>query len=226
MRHETTREERVDSFEVNVDDLERLLEKLSDEFSNKDNIRISIELEFGQDSWEFENVHEIRNTDEISNERCYKFQINMSCENENLSIDEGFFTDRFEISARGDKASWCAGIIDVTKACLKNHRTPLYWIGKFWAIFILFSLLGVVLMIYVKPSDLETLNGIISLFIFCLLFMVWSRVKKKLAPPGVIFLKGEPEKSGIKYLIKEWSVYIGFIALSIATLNGLVDLLN
>ena len=225
MKHETRREETIDSFKISIDDLAELIDKLGDEFTVKDNLYISIELEFGQEKWEFDNVQEIKDAN-ISDAQCHEFNISMIGDNENFYISKNLFTARSEISASGDKASWCAGIIEIAKLYLKNHRPPLFWIGRFWTTILLFFPLGILLMYYIQPTDLPTLNGIFSIIIFCALLIGWRYVKMKLAPTGLIFLKEKPERVKTKEIFTEWGAYVGFFILIVGAIEALIDLLK
>ena len=71
MKRRATRDERIDSFEIEIGDLEKLIEILKKEFSNQNEVDTSIEMEFEEEEWTFENVNEIRGS-EISRETVYQ----------------------------------------------------------------------------------------------------------------------------------------------------------
>ena len=195
MKHETREKETLDSFKIDINDLDELIGKLRGEFPDEKKLCITIDFHFGKDSYEFDNVQEIKGAN-IQYDQCNDYRIDILGENKHFYISNRSYNENesADITAIGDQASWCAGINEIAKSYLKTHRSPLYWMGRFWTIFLLFVPIGILLMSYNKPTNLESLNGIISLIILCALLTVWRLIRKKLAPSGLIFLKEKPRQ--------------------------------
>ena len=129
MEKQVYRERKLDAFILNIEDLYALWAELLRQFSNPDDVRVSFEIELGEEKLKFENIEEIKQysllPDRITKYSLYFPQGNRSV---HLRSHDFFMGERAEIRATSDEVGWCAGVIEVSVSFLRKYRVWYHWI--------------------------------------------------------------------------------------------------
>lgn len=217
MKENFPRKKDLDSFAIDIDDLEKLCVKLRKEFGD-DDVSTSITFNLPRKKLEFDSVNEIK--ENLPNcKRVSDFSISFSPRPSSLyakslwiasSDSFGPFFIRATANSSSDSEAWSTGICETAAACLQEHKTWYRWIiqGAVWwpCITILcFSILWLYLsnlwpfalwlssMEWVDLTHLENSNlfllRLTSLLPCIPLFAALLYIRSWLFPYGVVLIK-------------------------------------
>lgn len=218
MKRKIAREKNISAFKIDIDELDGLINTLKKEFDNGAEVRVSIELNFDDDeTYELKSVDELRHSD-IDHKSCNKFSIDLYGDEQSFSLNTDFIAFVAEIRVRGSRKAWCAEIIEVAEAYLKNHRAWHYMIsGQGMLIFLLLTTIST-LVYYNKFTDMPPIGLFGSFIVVVLVIPIWIPIRDKIFPVGVIILKGK-NKFEERMLI--WTVITAVVGL-LGLLTGLI----
>ena len=223
MKRTIRREEKIDSFEIGIEDLALLINQLKKAFQNENDIRVSIEMEFGEETWDFGNVDEIRKG-EISEKQCSNFELAIHGRESDITISsKTWFSANAEMTSCGDNVGWCAGINETAKNYLQKYRVWHYWMGRKAVASSLFLLSGATIAYYNDLTGIERIDTIVTFLVLGSMWIAWNEMRAKWFPGGIILLNNR--RSDTRNTIFKWSIIVGVIAIVVGAISAVIDTL-
>lgn len=225
MKRETSRELKLPSFSISIDELSVLINQIKEHFSNQDGIVISIEISMRNEIFRFDSVEELTSyptiAESVTNFSVFVSQIG---NDRRIYIRSGHFFNgyRSTASATSDSDIWCVGAIEVVRSFFQSRKLWYHWflVTPFgWILFFVATTPSILLKI-APETKMESSVGFAWLAIVLTIFVLWIG-KGRLLPNSKLRLS---ETDGFfRKRVPELSLLLAFISVVLTVLGWFVD---
>ena len=212
---------KVDSFSINIDELEILCSRLKKEFGDNCEVSSIIEFKSRNETLTFSSASEIKRCD-IDVRKITDFSIVLHGDRKYLKIYTplGFPGFRSHVLSSSESKAWCAGINEVICHHLRKHRTWYHWIvaGKTRWSFMVIQFFSLHYLYDVIDGSESAMQWIATMLIISIIIIL-DTIIERLLPHAVVEIYRKDHD------MKVIAIVIGVISIIVTIITSVASFL-